>query len=249
METTALERAIPLVGCGNFRDLGGYVTGNGRIVRWRQLFRSDSIHQLTDEDVAVVRSLGVRVGFDLRSEREVREHGVEQLREAEVRHVHAPFVPVGGEGDGGGPPQFSNDPAEVIYLKMLDRAQSTVRRVFLALAEETHYPAVIFCTAGKDRTGLMSALLLRALGVADEAIIADYALSKTLAGPRLDALRAQWPDFPESMLGAAPATLSATLAALDARYGSTQGYLADCGVTLRDIEHLRRYLLLEPAQR
>ncbi len=100
METTTLERAIPLAGCGNFRDLGGYVTGNGRIVRWRQLFRSDSIHQLTDEDVAVVRSLGVRVGFDLRSEREVREHGVARLAEAQVRHVHAPFVQTIGDGEG-----------------------------------------------------------------------------------------------------------------------------------------------------
>ncbi len=123
---------------------------------------------------------------------------------------------------------------------MLDRAQSSVRRVVLALANEAHYPAVIYCAVGKDRTGLMSALLLRALGVPDSTIIADYALTETYMGSRLEGRRGALPELPESMLGAAPATLSATLAALDARYGSTQGYLTDCGVTLRDIERLRR---------
>jgi len=89
---TVLERRIPLAGAANFRDLGGYPTQDGRRVRWRRLFRSDRLAELSPADVDVLRELGITTVFDLRTADELDRHGTSPLYEHGVIHRHVPFV-------------------------------------------------------------------------------------------------------------------------------------------------------------
>src|SRR5262245_16909903 len=86
-----MQRLIPLEGCLNFRDLGGYPLEDGRTVRGRRLFRSDALHCLTPAAVAQVRELGVRDVVDLRSTYELRSEGSGPLADAGLRHHHVPL--------------------------------------------------------------------------------------------------------------------------------------------------------------
>lgn len=234
-------RRIPLIGCRNFRDVGGYCASDGRAVRERRLFRSDALHLLTEEDLASIAPFGIRTVFDLRSPRELESYGIGDFYRAGAIHNHVPFFGTAGEGAR---PQLPDDPAE-LYLHMLDRGRGAVAQVFLGLTEEDRYPAVIHCSAGKDRTGVLVALLLRVLGVPDQEIVADYALSDACLGDGWMQRLGNPSEIPAALLRAEPATLVRTLAAFDERYGSTQRYLDGCGVTSRDIERLRSLLLVE----
>jgi protein-tyrosine phosphatase len=133
---------------------------------------------------------------------------------------------------------------------MLDVAQEAIGEIFVALAEEPTYPAVFHCVAGKDRTGVTSALLLRVLRVDDATIAADYALSGEYITPRLEAewaqfseaQRARYGDIQPYMLRADPETILRTLEFVDAQYGSVTAYLAGCGVSAVQLDALRRQL-------
>ncbi|HEY8491972.1 MAG TPA: tyrosine-protein phosphatase [Dehalococcoidia bacterium] len=241
------ERRIPLTGCVNFRDLGGYPTKDGRRIRWRRLFRSDSLHQLTPEDLAQVRALGLAVAFDLRTSAEVQLHAVPHLAAAGVRHCHVPFIPAVDRAELA----RMVDDLSGHYLRVLDTARPAIRELFGTLAEPRSYPAVIYCMAGKDRTGLAAALVLRALGVSDDHVVTDYALTETYAGERLRArtaeILAQVGALPPAVLAATPLTMERTLATLDETYGSTEAFLLACGVTRDELKLVRAHLLEDAA--
>lgn len=247
-ETMERERLIPLAGCINFRDLGGYPTMDGRRVRWRRLFRSDSLHRMTQQDLVRVRDLGLTLAFDLRTPEELERYGVEHVMAAGVRHRHAPFIPAVNRAE------LSEITGDLTghYLQMLERGRSAIQELFATLAAPEHYPMVLYCMAGKDRTGLAAALVLRALGVPDAHIVADYALTERYAGDLLrqrvtEAADAFGP-LPPAVLAALPSTMEQTLAALDRNYGSTEKFLRECGVSREELEAVRAHLLEDAGQ-
>jgi protein-tyrosine phosphatase len=223
---SSLERRIALEGSYNFRDLGGYRTTDGREVRWRRLFRSDALHRQTDEDISIVQEMGLRTLIDLRTRKEVEEGGLGALHAVEsMLHRHTPFtetisdvVSLGDMRDLG-----------KLYLDTLDRAPACLQEVFQILADEEHYPAVIHCAAGKDRTGITAGIVLRALGIPDDQIVADYALTDGYLSVHIARLRAMrlgsfYDQVPPELLRADPETLLGALAAIDDRHGSTTAF-------------------------
>ena len=170
-----MERHVDLEGCHNFRDLGGYPTRDGRQLRWRVLFRSDALHHLTPADVARLRGeIGLGDVVDLRSSGEIAIDGRGRLAAEDVRIHHLPLF----DGEG----TVSADLGARItlcdrYFLMTEHAKRPIARVIQTLAE-AEGPAVYHCAAGKDRTGVISAVLLGLLGVADELIVADYAATR-----------------------------------------------------------------------
>ena len=134
------------------------------------------------------------------------------------------------------------------YVALLDQSRSCFSGLFAALADAESYPAAFYCTAGKDRTGMVSAILLRTLGVSDDQIIEDYAMS---GPPDIDRMRARMQvmgrAFDESIdrtkLAAQPDTMLHFLRAFDSRYGSVGAFLAGCGVAQGVIERVREHLL------
>jgi protein-tyrosine phosphatase len=241
-----VERRIALEGCFNFRDLGGYPTAEGRQVRWRRLFRSDALHHLTPRDVAVcVDELGIGDVVDLRSSGELRAEGRGLLESAPLRYHHLPLF------DGALPEGESRAEALTLsdrYFLMAEFAREPIARVVTTLAG-ADAPAVYHCAAGKDRTGVVSAVLLGLLGVRDEIIVADYAASRENLDAVIERLMSaegyqeMLESLPPDTLHAEPATMIALLERVRERYGSMQGYAEAIGVTPATLSRLRDALL------
>jgi protein tyrosine/serine phosphatase len=222
--------AIALEGSANFRDLGGWAAAGGRRVRRGRLYRSDALHRLTAADVALLRGLGVATVVDLRSSHEVEAEGRGPLCDPPARYHHVPFFD--GERSGASAPP--GDLAE-IYFQMLRFAAKPIARALEVLAA-CEAPAVFHCAAGKDRTGVLAAVLLSALGVADEDVVLDYARTQAameLVTARLresDAYAYVFTELPPETLHARPETMRALLARARAEWGSLRDYARFAGV-------------------
>jgi protein-tyrosine phosphatase len=246
---TTYERRIELEGNYNFRDLGGYESADGRVLRWRKLYRSDALHNLTHEDVRRLGLLGLAAVFDLRTAYELEHDGLGALYDAGVSHHHTPFI------SDPTPPErreFTDD-LHPVYVRMLASAQPSIKLIFERLAREDSYPAVFHCAAGKDRTGVMAAMVLRALGVSDATIIADYALSTTYITPHLEARweagdLGPYKNIPKAFLRADPESMVKILNVVDEEYGPGAAYLAATGLSRDILEQLRERLLVERSQ-
>jgi protein-tyrosine phosphatase len=119
-----------------------------------------------------------------------------------------------------------------------------MRHVFHAFASAATFPAVYYCAAGKDRTGMLTAVLLKALGVSDHDIVADYLLTEGLTLERLqERLRAQGKDLPLALIRPQPETMERFLCQFDRRFGSVERYLTECGVGSQTLWSMRTNLL------
>jgi protein-tyrosine phosphatase len=239
-----MNRLIELEGCLNFRDLGGYPTTDGRRVRWRQVYRSDALHLLTEADVARLHDeLGISDVIDLRSTLERRGDAQRPLEDRSVRVHHTPLF----DGDTKG--SSARAEAELItladrYVAMAEFARGPIARVVTTIAESSG-PCVFHCAAGKDRTGVISAILLGAVGVRDDIIVADYAATQQNLDAIVERLmstegyQTMLSALPPDTMHAEPETMIALLGRLRERYGSVRGYAIEAGVreeTLRRLE-------------
>ena len=160
-------------GTANFRDLGGLPTEDGGRTRSGLLFRSDTLQELTEPDVEVlVHQLGLRLVVDLRASGEVETEGRGLLAGSAVRHVNLAL----NSRDERAIPDLTADSLVGHYLGYLAVSAAAAVQVFHSLADDG-LPAVVHCAAGKDRTGVMTAIVLRALGVPAEVVAQDYARS------------------------------------------------------------------------
>jgi protein-tyrosine phosphatase len=224
-------RLLPLQGASNFRDLGGYTGHDGRdqrTVRWRRLFRSDHLGGLTPEDHAAVQALGIRRAFDFRGlhESAAQPYTVPGV----VRHALAIEPTVAQQmqalAQAGLPlsPERMVVLMEELYLRLVDVESARFAQWFAhLLADDT--PQVFHCTAGKDRTGLAAALLLRALGVSQADVDADYLLTNRhyRRPPSSDA---RVPDEALAVLWSVqPSFLQAAFDRIDSHHGGLDAYL------------------------
>jgi protein-tyrosine phosphatase len=243
-----MQRLIDLEGTLNFRDLGGYPASGGRTVRWRVLFRSDALHRLSPADVSQLRdALGIGDVVDLRSSGELDIEGRGPLAGEPIRFHHLPLF------DGAlveEPPQSEELTLADRYFLMAEFAKGPIARVITTLAEAAA-PAVYHCAAGKDRTGVISALLLGLLEVPDEIIVADYAATQDNLDAIVERLMSSegYQDILESMppdtMHAEPETMISLLRRLRERYGSVGGYVREIGVGDAAISRLRDRLLAD----
>jgi protein-tyrosine phosphatase len=240
-------RHLNLAGASNFRDLGGYPTRDGRSVRWRQLFRSNHLGHLSDDDVAVVRGLGVRSAFDFRG-REERTEALCGLTDITTHSlpVEPTVVAALRAIAASGRPLTTADAIDVMrdsYRGYVQENTLRFRALFAHLLED-RAPLVIHCTAGKDRTGFACALILHTLGVPDEVISEDYLLTNRLYR-RDPSASSDLPDDVRQVLGTVQTGfLAAALEAIEADYGDLENYLRDglnLGAAERD-ELAARYL-------
>ncbi len=241
----ASPRTVPFSAMFNFRDIGGYAGLDGRTVRWRRLFRSDSLHRLDDTDREAFAALGVRTVVDLRRPREVTRDGrVPHYDGLDYRHVHLEHqdwdeVPF---DEGQSLPRWLADR----YLDLAEQAAAGLGTALSLVADTQAAPVVVHCVAGKDRTGVVCALTLSLLGVRDEEIAEDYALS-TAASQRFSAwVRTRFPDAPAARrpYHSSPAeTMALFLRDLRERHGSVEGYARDVGLDAGQVAAMREHLL------
>jgi protein-tyrosine phosphatase len=240
-----MNRTIDLAGCLNFRDLGGYPTADGRMVRWRRVFRSDALHHLSRPDVAHLRdALQLGEVIDLRSTIELETEGRGPLAHEAMRFHHYPLY----DGDA---PKAAPSPDLTLsdrYVLLAEFARQPIGRVVAALAA-TDAPAVYHCAAGKDRTGVVSAILLGLLGVAEEIIVADYAATQENLDAIVERLmstegyRTMLSALPADTMHAEPQTMISFLERMRARYGTMDEYARSAGVSDDAIGRLRGRLI------
>jgi protein-tyrosine phosphatase len=247
-----MARRIRFAGCLNFRDLGGYPAVGGRRVRWRRLFRSDSLHRMSHDDVArLLGELGIVTVVDLRTTLE-REQSAPVAAEgrAGVRALHLPMIDrLFAEQSDAQPAPRTTDLGEA-YAAMLDAGGPQVAAVLGALAEPDALPAVFYCAAGKDRTGVLAAVVLGLLGVGDGDIVADYALTDPMASEILTRAADEvpqyeevWRSLPAEARRAPASVMTSMLEAVRRRHGDVAGYATAIGVDRDLVERLRQALL------
>ena len=249
MTTETIDpREILLDGSVNFRDLGGLATANGEIVRRGLVFRSDALHALTAVDLDTLAGLHIATLIDLRSEMEISRSGPSPLVAQGTTVLHCPIM----SSETSTQDADLSQPMEIMYARFLKGGADAFDRIFDSLAADEHLPTVIHCAAGKDRTGITIALLLRVLGVPDDVIVLDYAITDRNMVRLIDRLTQTTIDgkevsYPAHVMRAAPATMEAFLTSLDEVYGSAESYLESVGVTANQLNTIRRRLLLTPA--
>lgn len=237
------EREILLDGCVNFRDVGGYRTAYGSMVRWRRLFRSDDLDELSARDVEVVCDhLGVRTVVDLRAGHEQRRGVPHPLHGGEVKVASVPFTTIDP------PPETENGDLARRYLDLLYQGSAALCAVFDTVANSPG-GVVVHCAAGKDRTGLTVAAMLGTLGVHDEDIATDYALTERNLDRIAERLR-RMPAYDtwyrrvsRSNGEARHDTMLGLLALIRHRHGSVENLVRDLGVDRTAIDEVRAALL------
>lgn len=232
----------------NFRDLGGYRVADGRRVRWRRLFRADGLSRLSEDDRSLLSDLGLATVIDLRTRDEVEQRGSFPVEALPVAYYSLPLTDVLPSPEEL--PSWSEASfVAARYADMLSGGTAVLRRSIEILADPGALPAVFHCSAGKDRTGILSALILAFLGVPDQVIAEDYALSGPAMNELLARLKAEHADvadiveqFAPAVIHAAPETMEKFLSEVRAEHGSYAALEARLGVS-EPMEQLRQDLL------
>jgi protein-tyrosine phosphatase len=233
---TAQVREIELDGVKNFRDLGGYATIHGTVA-WGQLFRSDGLNRLTDADLDVVDALGIRTVIDLRTSRELADVGRFPVEKLPVAFHHVSVIDQTWHEEGR---EVGDDAVAFLssaYRDMLRSGADRFAEALRLLALPQAGPVVFHCAAGKDRTGVLAALLLAALGVSDDDIVADYAMTRDgmirlreWAQANQPELIAKMATAPTAWMAVEPVAIQRLLGDLRAEFGSINEYLSSIGV-------------------
>jgi protein-tyrosine phosphatase len=244
---TTPDRRRPIEGTYNLREVGGYAASGGR-TRWGKLFRSDALHRLTDASRDDFAQLGLGLVIDLRDESELLA-APSRIDGLGIRIVHEPIF------TGDSVERVSSTVTlERLYRSIVAEYGENIAAAVGHIARSGDTPVLVHCTAGKDRTGLVIAFALTAVGVDRDEVIADYALTEqNLAGEWVERMILQLTDAGaeltpelEALIGASPSALIAGVIELVERnYGSVAGYLVDNGLTEADLASLTT-ALVEP---
>lgn len=257
---TIAERTLHLQGAPNFRDVGGYRTEDGRWVRMGLLYRADELSHLTDEDLRVLAAVGVKTVADLRNYSE-RSREPDKLPPKATHAVYdlAEDAPIGVTQDSYGKAlrkgRYDKVLVEANKQFVKDPGASAAFGKLMAHFASGANPTVFHCTAGKDRTGWAAAVLLTALGVPRETVMADYMLSADLLAEKnrialpimqkTPGLEDVSPAQLEALLTVRRTYLQAAFDQVEKKYGSFDAYLHEgLGMTDAELEALRtRYLV------
>jgi protein-tyrosine phosphatase len=229
------QRHIALTGATNFRDLGGYLGHMGRPVKWRKIFRSDHLANLSPDDLHQIQNLGVKRSFDFRGIQEsqaqsydwpnIQRHSL-SIEPTVVQRLQAQTLT--------GKPLTAADALDAMQTTYRDFVKVDSRR-FAELFEhllERPDPLLFHCTAGKDRTGLAAALVLSALGVSEPDIWRDYLLTNQLYKRNSAGVISLSPDVLKIVWEVQESFLQASLEEIQSRYGNIQNYLStELGMT------------------
>ena len=245
------DRRIELIRPSNMRELGGLAAGRGKLVRAATVYRAGGLHHLEPVDIETMARLGIETLVDLRTFGELASHGAAADRLAPERR-HLPMIgdiwdlrPL-HEGE------TFDDYFSERYDEMLEHGREAIAETLGLLSDADRLPLCYFCAAGKDRTGVMTAVLLRLLEVDDDAIVADYVLSGAEVATLVQRMgdREQWTS--ERMAGGgAPRLLTAPAGVMRrflARLPEGAELAEQFGMSDGGLSALREQLLVPAAQ-
>lgn len=253
------ERVLPLAGGRNFRDLGGYRTDDGQHVAWGKIFRSGTMSGLTVADYDYLARLGIKVVCDFRTAEERKAEPNAWVSDRKIDYWARDYD--SGFGELGKLLSSDDVTGEQVRAAMVEGYRRTpyeqapaYREMFKRLAAG-EIPLAFNCTAGKDRAGVAAALLLTALGVPRDRVVADYALSEKIVDFRKEltggddkafsALAKLPPEVLAPLMRSDPAYIQAMFAEIERRHGTVANYLKDeLGLTGGELQQIREKLLV-----
>ena len=230
-------RKLPLDGLHNARELGGWPTPEG-MTQYGVFLRTDLHEQVTPEDLEYLREYGVTMDVDLRNASELRRTPDPLRDEPWCEYVHLPTVEEKPDEEVD-PSKFRPDPnfsMAAVYVRMADQRKDWVRAVFEAFGR-CEGVAMFHCTLGKDRTGIITALLLGNCGVSEQDIVADYTVTQVYLRRIIEIYQEKWvsedrdKEKVKAMFGTPRTNMETLLKHLNDNYGGVAGYLRACGVS------------------
>ncbi|MBQ7668812.1 MAG: tyrosine-protein phosphatase [Clostridia bacterium] len=225
-------RHYNLKNVSNFRDLGGFMTESGNVTKYNKVFRSSAIYDLTDEERELLHKKGIKKVIDLRVQHELERKPSAFLTDDEIEYINIPLSD-----------KWTNNADEVpnLYFDIV-KDHASMARVLKVIAN-TDEPLVFHCSAGKDRTGIISGILLSLNGVKEEDILADYISSYAYIYKEFRILKATVPEFKDFVGTMNVETLEITLKRIKEVYGSMEGYLKEIGLSDEEIVKLKNKLI------
>ena len=239
-----IPKPLNISGTYNTRDLGGYNTSDGRITRKNRILRSDGLQSLSTSDKEALYSYGVRVIIDMRSKGEVFMGKCSMKKFKDVKYYHVPLLDhIHSESDGSDFP----DSLHEMYIDLYENSKEAVCEVLRIISENPDDCVLYNCMAGKDRTGIISALMLMLASVPREAVIADYAATEEyleeFISKRKKLLSTLKIDIPDYLFKSPAVEMEMAIDWLSASYGDVFCYVKELGLPEESIERLKNKLL------
>ena len=217
----------------NTRELGGYVIRDGLATKRNFLWRSDVQNYPSEEDLALLKERGITTILDLRGEKDLARKPSGFANREGFTYINCPII------EGSGIPE-SVEKVPVSYLAITQAEH--MPKVFKAIANAK--TGVMFnCTAGKDRTGVVSAILLLHAGVSDEDIIEDYVLTREYGRERLELVHKNFPEVDMNIVTPKEWFMEEFLRLFREKFGTTESYFKGLGLSEDEIEKIRRKLV------
>jgi len=240
---------IEVDGLANARDLGGITTSDGRVVKSGVVVRCDNLRSLTMQGhIDLVTLVSPRTVIDLRTEPEVAHDGY-VLADESITVLNFAMLPLSGisqeQIDAGACDNLIDD-----YMGQIEVNGDSVMMALREIASADRHPVVYHCTAGKDRTGIVTAMLLAILGVDHETIAADYHVTTANMVPIIERIRSAQvykdnglADAPAWIFASDPETMLAFLDRRTTKYGGAEAWALQRGLSSDEIESIRTLLL------
>lgn len=238
------EKHLPMAGGYNFRDLGGIENKNKQTIKWGKLFRSDDLQDLTPEDIFYLSSIPIHAIADLRTLGETKQ-SPDKLPPS-VRRIYPLSITSGNLTPERISSYLGRDDMDKLMIEM-NRSFITeptcidnFRILFHIMQDKTNLPLLYHCSAGKDRAGMATALILYSLGVPEETIIEDYMLSKKYLADKYAMIIEKYPQI-EPLFSVKPEYLKAGIDQIIKSHKTIESFLTK---TLKaDIDHMQRIYL------
>ena len=257
-----LKRHLDLEGTRNIRDLGGYQTINGRTTRWKTMLRADNLEKLTPNGQKALVKYGIRTVIDLRQTIPMLSSPNPFSKSSEVRYTHQNLIgdiPLGEIAQAS--PEILNTFQKVESLEGMEQIKQSYcawlnfrkgqfYETLATLATPSARPALFHCNGGKDRTGLIAALILGLAGVPKETIVEDYAitgkylLSRHIASESErgnDASEVTWQEYRD--IACPPKAMEGTLHYIEQRYGGIEKYAISVGLSSKQVASIREAII------
>lgn len=245
MTTSHPQRHIILRGAHNMRDLGGYINAQGAPVPWRQFLRSDSLHNLDEGEPQRLHFEGLRMVIDLRTAREVRDAPSKLEGMRGVEWVNLPLFDALSPAALAEVDVPDGHPLLAMYITAIETRGDAVAAILARMAQLREGAVAFNCTAGKDRTGVIAALLLGLAGVSHTDTVADYAMTAEmipdLVADFLSRSRSNGGDVEAyaTLLESPASAMAGLLEHIDTKYGSVMGYFDHIKMPLETLSRLQ----------
>ena len=234
MDKLVKEQMISLEGAYNVRDLGGFKCSGDNVSKRKRFIRADGLENLTENDIKKLIDYGVKIDIDLRSNEEC-ESWSDNLKEADqIKYEHVHLL----KGLRSFPESLGG-----LYIDSLETCRKYFYEVFKIMIENTDKGILFHCSAGKDRTGMIAAILLMLIGVKKEEIVKNYTLSTSNLNPIIDRFSYENDESLKDFLGAEAEHIIKFLDYLESEHNGAEGYLEFIGFSEEEIEILKSSFL------